>query len=52
MLAIWPRPEGFFDFLFGILLIWAVVELAAMPSEEGTNRFGPSPQNPQPVAPI
>ena len=52
VLAVWPQPVGFFDFLFGMLLIWAVVELAAMPSEEGTNRFGPNPQNPASPAPV
>ena len=52
VLAVWPQPVGFLDFLFGMLLIWAVVELAAMPSEEGTNRFGPNPQNLASPAPV
>lgn len=52
VLAVWPQPVGFFDFLFGLVLIWATIELAAMPGEEGTNRFGPNPQNPSPTAPL
>ena len=47
-MAVWPQPTGFFDFLFAVLLFWAVVELAVMPGEDGTNRFGPNPQNPAP----
>ena len=43
VLAIWPIPVGFFDFLFGVLVIWAVIELAVMPGEEGPNRFGRNP---------
>jgi uncharacterized membrane protein YhaH (DUF805 family) len=41
--AVWPRPEGFWDFLAAVVLVWAVVELGAMPSEPGANRFGPRP---------
>jgi uncharacterized membrane protein YhaH (DUF805 family) len=40
---VWPRPYGFFDFLFAIALIWAVVELGLMSGEQGANRFGPNP---------
>ena len=43
LLAVWPRPVGFFDFLFALTLIWAVVELGLMGGEQGGNRFGPSP---------
>lgn len=43
MVAVWPRPLGFFDFLFAGVLVWAVVELGVMGGELGTNRFGPSP---------
>jgi len=43
LIAAWPRPDGFFDFLFSVLLIWAVVELGVMGGEMGANRFGPNP---------
>lgn len=41
LIAIWPRPEGFLDFLFGLIVVWAVVELGVMGGERGANRFGP-----------
>lgn len=44
--AVWPRPDSFFDFLFALVLIWAGVELGAMPGEAGTNRYGPNPLRP------
>lgn len=43
LVAVWPQPVGFFDFLFGVSLIWAVVELGVMGSETGANRYGPNP---------
>jgi uncharacterized membrane protein YhaH (DUF805 family) len=43
LVAVWPRPYGFFDFLFAIALVWAVVELGLMSGEQGANRFGPNP---------
>jgi uncharacterized membrane protein YhaH (DUF805 family) len=43
MIAVWPHTPGFFDFIFALVLIWAVVELALMKGEQGANRFGPSP---------
>jgi uncharacterized membrane protein YhaH (DUF805 family) len=42
--VVWPAPDGFFDFVFALLLVWAAVELAAMPGEPGANRFGPPPR--------
>lgn len=45
----WPHPAGFFDVIASFVLIWALVELALMPSERGTNRFGPNP-NAKPTA--
>ncbi len=39
----WPQPHGFYLMLFPFLLIWAVVELALLPGEQGANRFGPNP---------
>jgi uncharacterized membrane protein YhaH (DUF805 family) len=41
--AIWPTPHGFFAFLFCLIAAWAVIDLAAMPGEQGINRFGPNP---------
>lgn len=42
----WPYPVGFFDFLFGLVIVWAVIELGVMGGEQGANRFGPNPQAP------
>jgi uncharacterized membrane protein YhaH (DUF805 family) len=42
--AVWPYPNGFFDFLCSLVIIWAVVELGVMTGEQGANRFGPNPQ--------
>lgn len=41
--AVWPQPSHFFDFLFTLVLIWAVVELGVMPGEAGANRYGANP---------
>ena len=41
--AVWPTPHGAGSVFFGLVLIWAVVELAVMRGEDGANRFGPSP---------
>ncbi len=43
VLAVWPRPDSFFDFIFALVLIWAAIELGAMPGETGANRYGPNP---------
>ena len=43
VVAVWPRPDSFFDFVFAVVLVWAGVELGAMPGEAGTNRYGPNP---------
>ncbi|MEO8113416.1 MAG: DUF805 domain-containing protein [Phenylobacterium sp.] len=43
VVAVWPHPDGFFDFLFALVLVWAGVELAVMAGEDGTNRYGPNP---------
>ena len=40
----WPTPHGVLDFLGVIALVWAVIELAVMPGEQGANRYGPNPQ--------
>jgi len=46
VVAVWPRPDNFFDFIFALVLVWAGVELGAMPGEAGTNRYGPNPLRP------
>jgi uncharacterized membrane protein YhaH (DUF805 family) len=46
VIAVWPEPQGFFDFLFALVIVWAVVDLAVIPGEQGTNRFGPNPLRP------
>ena len=43
LVAVWAGPWRFFDFLFALVLIWATVELAVMPGEQGANRYGPNP---------
>ena len=43
VIAVFPWPQGFFDFVFSAIVIWAVVELGVMPGEAGANRFGQSP---------
>lgn len=41
--AVWPHPESFLDFPFFLVLVWAFVELAVMPGEQGANRYGLNP---------
>jgi uncharacterized membrane protein YhaH (DUF805 family) len=43
IVALWPWPNSFFDFLFGLVVLWAFVDLAVMPGEQGANRYGPNP---------
>jgi uncharacterized membrane protein YhaH (DUF805 family) len=43
VVAVWPQPEHFLDFLFSLVLIWAVVELGVMGGEQGANRYGANP---------
>lgn len=47
--AVWPHPESFLDFPFFLVLVWAFVELALMPGEQGANRYG---LNPVVLAPV
>lgn len=42
-IAIWPQPEHFLDFMFCLVIAWAVVELGVMGGEQGANRYGPNP---------
>lgn len=44
-IAVWPQPVGFFDFLFCLVLVWAVVELGVLSGERGANRYGTNPQD-------
>jgi uncharacterized membrane protein YhaH (DUF805 family) len=41
MIMVWPNPDGFFDFIAVMVLVWATVELVLMPPERGDNRYGP-----------
>ncbi|HEX5378194.1 MAG TPA: DUF805 domain-containing protein [Phenylobacterium sp.] len=43
LVATWPMPIYFFDFVFMLVVIWAVIELGVMSGEQGANRFGPNP---------
>ena len=43
VVAVWPHPDGFLDFVFFLVLVWAAIELGAMPGEQGANRYGPNP---------
>jgi uncharacterized membrane protein YhaH (DUF805 family) len=43
LVAVWPHPDRFLDFLFAMVLVWAAVELGVMAGEAGTNRYGPNP---------
>jgi len=49
VVAVWTPPQSYVDFLFSLVLIWATVELCAMPGEQGANRFGPNPLRPAPA---
>lgn len=40
-IAVWPWPEGLVDALFLAVLVWAAVDLGAMPGRPGFNRYGP-----------
>ncbi len=44
IVMVWPYPSEIWDFIGLVVLIWAGVELALMPGEQGANRFGPNPQ--------
>ena len=43
VIAVWPAPAGLFDFLFSLVIIWAIVELGVLAGEQGANRYGPNP---------
>ena len=48
--AVWPHPVGFLDFPFFLVVVWAIVELALLPGEQGANRYGLNPLSPLPAA--
>ena len=50
IVAVWPHPARFLDFLFFLVLVWAAVELAVMPGEQGANRYGLNPLGPLPAS--
>ena len=43
IIAVWPQPEHFLDFVFSLVVLWAIVELGVMGGEQGANRYGPPP---------
>jgi uncharacterized membrane protein YhaH (DUF805 family) len=43
IVAVWPQPEHFLDFVFSLVILWAIVELGVMGGEQGANRYGPPP---------
>ena len=43
VIAVWPQPEHFLDFMFCLVIVWAIVELGVMGGEQGANRYGPNP---------
>jgi uncharacterized membrane protein YhaH (DUF805 family) len=43
IVAVWPTPEHFLDFVFSIIIVWAIVELGVMGGEQGANRYGANP---------
>jgi uncharacterized membrane protein YhaH (DUF805 family) len=46
LIAVWNASQSFLKFPAWLVLVWAVVELCAMPGEQGANRFGPNPLRP------
>lgn len=46
VIAVWTLQQSFLDFLFLLVLLWAAIELCAMPGEQGANRYGPNPLRP------
>ena len=43
VIALWPQPEHFLDFMFCLVIVWAIVELGVMGGEQGANRYGANP---------
>ncbi|MDG2531838.1 DUF805 domain-containing protein [Caulobacter endophyticus] len=43
LVAVWPTPQHFLDFVFALVIVWAIVELGVMGGEQGANRYGQPP---------
>ena len=43
LIAVWPWPTDFWDFPFALVILWAVIDLAVIPGDQGTNRYGANP---------
>ena len=43
LVAVWPTPKHFLDFIFAMVIVWAIIELGVMAGEPGANRFGANP---------
>ena len=43
VIAVWPQPEHFLDFMFSLVIAWAIIELGVMGGEQGANRYGANP---------
>lgn len=43
LVGLWPYPDGAFDFLFLLVIVWGAVECGVLAGEQGANRFGPNP---------
>ena len=46
LVGLWPYPDGAFDFLFLLVIIWGAVECGVLSGEQGANRFGENPLRP------
>lgn len=46
LILAWPIPVSFLAFVACFVILWAIVELGAMPGEQGANRFGANPTRP------
>ena len=44
LIGVFSWPFNFFDFVWCLILVWAVVELFVLEGEQGANRFGLNPQ--------
>ncbi len=47
----YPYPRDPLKLVAAVFLLWAFVELALMPGEQGSNRFGPNPLRPPAPSP-
>lgn len=48
-MMVWPRPDNFLDFVGALVLLWAAIDLGAMPGERGANRYGRSTRFAEPI---